>query len=286
MYRINSSIALTLIMFLTALGYSGCGSKPLEMSSKWCDREVIIDGKNLEWDGGITYLDDPNVAIGQFNDDKYLYLQLSSWDMEIVRHVMGSGFTVWFDPKGGKEKVIGIHYPIGHEGKGPPKGMELEKGEMGESRDLLSIMESQMQELEILSGEDTEPVRLSISEAETLGIGVSIGFNQRTLVYEMKMSLIRDANHPFGVGVDPLKMSEGEQIKTIGVGIETSELDMPEFKEGMGEPPGGGEGMSGGMSGGPPGGGPPSGGGKPGGGPKSKPASLNFWFLLSLAPRP
>ncbi len=287
MYNIKSKTILTIIIFTALMGSSGCGSKALEMSSKWCDREIIIDGKNLEWDGGITYIDDPNVAIGQFNDGEYLYLQLSSWDTEIVKHVMGSGITVWFDPEAGEEKIIGIHYPIGRGSKGLPAGAELERSEMDKRPEMLSMMDSQMQRLEILAGEDKEPMSMPIAEAKELGIEVSIGFNKRTLVYEMKMPLVRDADHPFGIGANPLGLSKEEERKIIGVGIETPEMDMPEFSERMAGPPGGGEEMVGDMSGGP-GGAPPSGGGRPGGGPGSRaePEAFSIWLLLSLSPQP
>jgi hypothetical protein len=286
MYRISSGISLAVILFLDLAVSSGCGNKALEMNSKWCDREILIDGKNLEWDGGITYFDDPNVAIGQFNDDEYLYLQLSSWDKGIVSHVVRSGVTVWFDPEGGKEKTIGIHYPIRTEDKSLPTKAEFEKDKMGEPPDMLSMMESRMKAMEILAGEDKEAIKLSIAEAGTLGINVSIGFDRRTIVYEMKIPLMRDTDHPFGIGVDLSEISKGEEVKTVGVGIETPELDMSKFKERMGEPPGGGEGMSGGMLGAPPGGAPPSGGGRPGGGPDIKLEPFSLWLLLSLAPKP
>jgi hypothetical protein len=285
MSRVSSSIALTITVFLAVIVSSGCGTKALEMESKWCDREILIDGKNREWDGGITYIDDPNVAIGQFNDDTYLYLQLSSWDKEIVSHVIRSGITVWFDPEGGKKKSIGIHYPIRFEPKDGPSDAEFEKPTMDERPDMLSTRYSQMQVIEILPGEDKEGIRLPVAEAETAGVSVAIGFDKRTLVYELRIPLVRDGDHPFAIGLDPSELSKGEQSKTIGVGIETAELDMSEFKEKMGEPPGGEEGMSGGMPGGP-GGGPPGGGARPAGAPGAKREPFSIWLMLSLSAEP
>ena len=47
------------------------------------------------------------------NDDKYLYLCMTSWDQTITSKIMHMGFTAWFETKIGKGKPMGIHYPIG-----------------------------------------------------------------------------------------------------------------------------------------------------------------------------
>ncbi|OGX24584.1 MAG: hypothetical protein A2Y03_10200 [Omnitrophica WOR_2 bacterium GWF2_38_59] len=41
-----------------------------------------------------------------------------SYSRGLAEQLMRSGFTVWFDPDGGKKKVLGIHFPAGMKGQG------------------------------------------------------------------------------------------------------------------------------------------------------------------------
>jgi hypothetical protein len=225
-----------------AMASVGC-DKPLKLSSKWCDREIKIDGKNLEWEGGTTYIEDANAAVGLFNDENYLYIHFFSRDEAIKTQVMRDGLTIWFDPRGGEGKMFGIRYPIGMVEKDRPAMTQDDREEsMGIKNMEGKILEPYLKEMEILAGIKEETYSTSPSDAETLGINVKIGDFMGTFVYELKVPLSQNEHQPFAIG---LNTSETDTSRTISIGFETPEFDMEEMKKhmgekGMGMPPGGG----------------------------------------------
>jgi hypothetical protein len=103
---------------------AGCG-KP-ELQSHWRDRDVTIDGvvgvegePDREWTGSRYALEDQNVAVGLLNDEEYLYISLETRDRRIGMQLIGMGFTVWFDPDGGDDRVLGVQFPLGRAGQDP-----------------------------------------------------------------------------------------------------------------------------------------------------------------------
>jgi len=120
-----------LIFFLFCLVFLGCGKPTL--FSPWRDHEIIIDGKYKDWGTSTTYYDEKaKVVLNLANDADYMYVCMISRNREIETQVMESGFVVWFDPDGGKNKLFGIHFPIGLK----RMGMSIEeKGKRDMTRD-------------------------------------------------------------------------------------------------------------------------------------------------------
>jgi hypothetical protein len=203
-------------------------------------------------------------------------------DRQMQMQMMASGFTVWFDPEGGKNKAFGIHFPLGTRGQPPPTGIEG-----GDNRqDPQRLMEQTQRELEILGPGKEDRERIPLMQVQ--GINVKIGNDQGFLVYELRVPLRKSADHPYAIGIG--------NNKAIGIGFETTEPNLEKMKEQMGGSPGGG-GMppGGGGIGGPPGGGGmppggggmggPPGGGRPGMGPLGgeQAQSLKLWTRVVLA---
>jgi len=122
--------------------------------------------------------------------------------------------------------------------------------------------------------------RRSLQLDHTPGIEVRIGRVEGSVVYELKVPLQVDDGHPYAIGARP--------GATIGIGLETPEVEKPESAgdAGMpgkgGRPPGGGGMGGGGMGGGPPMGG--GGHGRPGGFEPAKP--IKAWATVRLAAPP
>ena len=98
------------ILALGLLVASGCGRPTFD--SRWQDRSIDVDGQDADWQGATFYVEKANVVVGLLNDAHYLYLYLGSTERAIQSQLLFRGFTVWFDPKGGKEEYLGIRFRI------------------------------------------------------------------------------------------------------------------------------------------------------------------------------
>lgn len=279
------AIWLALGVFLLA----GCGGQPLD--SSWRDRPVAIDGQDDEWEGARVLLKDSRVGLGLMNDADSLYLTVSLTGAELGSRLARQGFTIWFDPLGGKDEVFGIRFPVAAErfslGR-PPEDAAAEgrpgrpprpargtagsgPGQLGrpDARQLQSLLDSlfargQMELLGPVEGEramragtDDGPVTLRAS------------YTRGRLVYELRVPL-NLVSEPF------------QRERVAGLGFE---IPAPEMAEGMGGdmggPPGGGMGPGGGGPGG------MRGGGRRAGGLEgSAPEEFRIWTKVRLAVSP
>jgi hypothetical protein len=265
-------LSVTLVCLASAM--YGCSSA-IELSSAWRDREVVVDGSDSDWQGATTYIKGSNLALGIRNDNDYLYTCVIMMDRQMQMQMMASGFTVWFDPEGGKNRAFGIHFPLGMQGQQPPTALEGRTN----PEEAQKLIEQSQRELEIIGPGKEERERIHLMQAH--GINAKLGTNQEFLVYELKVPLRGSADHPYAIG-----MKDGQ---AVGIGFETAELNREMMKEQFG-----GMGRGGGGRGGPPTGGgemPPGGGGPPSGGPPGmgspgggRPESLKLWTRVQLAP--
>lgn len=278
-YRNDYGVGLPtciLLVILVCLVLAMCGcSSAIQLSSAWRDREIVIDGSDSDWQGATAYVKGSNLALGIRNDNDYLYACIIMMDRQMQMQMMALGFTVWFDPEGGKDKAFGIHFPLGMQGQQPTLAREGRGNPLGDPEEAQKLMEQSQRELEIMGPAEKDRERVLLMQAQ--GIKAKLGNNrQGFLVYELKVPLRRSADHPYAIGI-------GDN-GTIGVGFETTEINLEKMREqmgGMGGPPGGGGGM-------PPGGegmGGPPGGGRPGMGPPGgeQPQALKLWIRSQLA---
>ncbi|MFI5253808.1 MAG: hypothetical protein ACHQQQ_15420 [Bacteroidota bacterium] len=278
-----------LLIFLSLLSpLIGCGDK--EYTSRWRNRDIIIDGKNTEWsDSLITLTDDKQTSVGVCNDDDFLYISIITTNRGIERQIMRRGITFWFDRDGGKEKKFGIRYPLGMGGVVPPGGGNEDR-DSGVSMNRKERTIDAPDELEIYQGEK-EHHRMTL--AETGGIEAKFQPSADTFVYELKVPLT-DNVHPFGIGT--------KTGSVIGVGFDTKGSGEEVTPRAAGSEGEGGEGGRGGFGGGRGGfgggrggggfgrggggrmgGGRRGGGGGPGSGPRQQVEQLDVWVKLHLA---
>jgi hypothetical protein len=231
--RSRQSVPFLLLFFILLSFFSGCTN--LEMDSLWLDRVITIDGSDAEWENAKAYVEKANVSIGAFNDGNFLYLCLLSMDRRIEGQIMRRGLTVWLDPKGGRNKSFGIHFPLGFHGMvanpygserkssiqdedTQPDGTDREVSESAEDpigpmfRDIRNILGT-LTDMEILGPGKKDKLRMPVNGAQ--GIEVKMGFADGRLVYELKVPLVKKEEFSYAVGIGA--------IKTVSVGFETPE---------------------------------------------------------------
>ena len=114
-----------LLFLVSIVLLESCGT--VEMESQWRDREITIDGKTGDWQGRLMAVKETGISLGLLNDEKNIYICVSATDRRVASQVFRQGLVVWFDPQGGKDKILGIRYPLGMEWsdfQGPPGGGE------------------------------------------------------------------------------------------------------------------------------------------------------------------
>jgi hypothetical protein len=212
-------IVWTGIALLCGVWVAGCGR--LETQSVWRSREITIDGNPADWEGIFpTYVEAPNIAIRTVNDDKYLYLLLSSPDRNLAAQMLTRGFTVQFDPKGREGEVLGIRYPLGTDS--PLMAGEALKDRTEVRQTIIDMFQSAGEVMEVLRSGQDEPVVMPISGQ---GIEVRPGYASRNFVYEIRVPLHQSEDQPYAIGTEPGRL--------IGLGFETPEVDLEEIREAM-----------------------------------------------------
>ncbi len=264
------------------------------LDSRWRDRDIVVDGSNLEWPGPLVQLDDKTpIVVEAMNDGTSLYLAMHVSDPMTRSRITRQGLVVWFDPSGKDKKAFGIKYPVGSPGggmrgrSGGERGMgQGYPGQGGRSRDRGSSDDPDQPDpgsvdvpnrLEVL-GPKKDDIRSFVADRAP-GIEVKIGQVEGALVYELKVPLVKSREIEYAIGAQPGAL--------IGIGLETPKIESP--REGMTAGRGGGMGgggMGGGMGGRGRGGGMGGMGGGRGmggsrGGEEMKP--LKAWGLLQLA---
>ena len=259
--RLSASFSILLLLTFLLVG---CGNSKLELNSNWRDREITVDGKNADWLGAMLYFEEDNISVGLLNDENFFYICMIAEDQFIRTQVMRQGFTLWFDPDGGKEKTFGIKYPVGMQASGLPRGMIRDEQSMERSSQALR---RPMIELEILGPGMKEVKKMPIEEAK--GIDIHVEFSSGMLVYELKVPLIQSEQHPYAIGA--------EAGGSVGIGLEMSKMERPDMRgeisggRGIGGPAGGIRGGAGGR-------------GMPGGGGRSQVRKpLKIWAVVQLA---
>ncbi len=255
--------ALFSILLLLTFLLVGCGNSKLELNSNWRDREITVDGKNADWLGAMLYFEEDNISVGLLNDENFFYICMIAEDQFIRTQVMRQGFTLWFDPDGGKEKTFGIKYPVGMQESGLPRGMIRDEQSMERSSQALRRPTI---ELEILGPGKDEVKKMPIEEAK--GIDIHVEFSSGMLVYELKVPLIQSEQHPYAIGA--------EAGSSIGIGLETAKMERQDVRGEIS----GGRGIGGPMGGMREGAG---GRGMPGGRRPQMRQPLKIWAVVQLA---
>lgn len=275
-----------LAMLILPVCLGGCTAN--KVASQWRNGNFIADGSDNEWQVAPQYYDEKQrLAIRVTNDAEALYLSIATSDESIKRQLLMAGLTIWLDPKGGKDRIFGIHLPGSDpagprprpqdKGGGPPA--EDNGSHRGVRRHLLPPV-GPPSDLSITYADATGPLTMRLSEVRRTGIDIGVGQSPaKRLVYEFTIAFNAA---PCLSGLAP------EMVVGIGIMAGASKQGGPQAGSRGGAPvgPGGvvpGPGFDGGinaMNGPRQGGGP---GGGPGAGEKS--GSLEVWLQVRLAER-
>lgn len=131
---------------------SSCSST-IEVASRWMGHENPTDSSLGTSGWALTAIKDEPVLVGFRNDDSCLYICLIAQNHQTARRIVLSGMTLWFDPEGGKDEYIGIHYPIGmHEAfmPGSPDQSGPNSGEEGFAERRDELLKTSLANVEIL----------------------------------------------------------------------------------------------------------------------------------------
>jgi len=242
---------------------------------------MVIDGNDNEWQDCQLYYDPKTqTTIGVYNDDAYVYLCFVTKDTDIWTAFVRQGFFIWFNETGGKDKALGVRYPIagqpgdqgappgGQGGQGAPPGEQGDQGAppVGPGGDTVSVAE-----LQILTSEKDTGKTFKLTEAAQLDINARIATDQSgKLIYELKIPLKRTDTTPYAVVPSKLN-SIGIGFMTVSAG-RRSTSGISGFGGGISDMGSRGGGGGGGMGGG------------RGTGSTSK--SVEIWTNILLASKP
>lgn len=254
-------IQIFLVLLMFVLG--GCGAS-LELASMWAGDEVRIDGVSSDWPELQARIAGPDVRIGVRNDADNLYICLTTSSRSTQFQLLALGTTVWLDAEGKQEKTFGILFPLPGQMQGrrvAPPAREEDARQFMEG-----LVRAAQRQFEIIGPGIDERKKFAAGHAS--GIEMRLGYDEGTLIYELKMPLLRSANNAYGAAVDP--------SKPLLVGFETGDFReiMRSQMSTVGAPSGGGGGGRGGRGGG--------GGGAamPG---RDLPEGLRHWLTVHLA---
>jgi len=234
--------------FLSIIFILGGCSAGVEMNSSYYDKEIKIDGDPSDWNNEIQPIKDKKFSIGFKNDDKFLYICLTTNDRSKIMLMTRAGFIVWFEPENGSKNAFGIRYPLSLDQSEPqPLSQMNREGMPGENMDkIINKMLIEQNEFQVINKEKFPLTEFPILSNE--GIDVKLGYHSNQFVYELKIPLAKNSQFPFAIDALP-----GEKVK---VKFETEEVkfentrgngNMPEGE--MRQPRGGAGGRRGGSGG-------------------------------------
>jgi hypothetical protein len=242
---------MRVILFFCVVGLIGfvsvAASEKARFASQLRDGAITVDGRYDDWYGNLQPFEAAPVAVQFLNDKDYLYMRLTASAAAERRQILRQGFTVWFDPAGGTKKRFGIRYPVverGSEGGDRPGGFGGyggrrggdRGGDRGEPGDTAN--EPRPGDRIDVLGPGKDDARM-LTRDHAPGIDVAIREEQGTLQYELKVPLVKTADHPYAI--------EAVAGKPIGIGLESGK-PAERFSVGPGGGFGGG-GFGGGIGG-------------------------------------
>ena len=238
------------ILFTLAIGgiASGTTWAKTVVDSTWPAGPVAIDASAAEWQGSMTFFPGLEMHLGVRNDDRYLYLCLSSPERRTAQQAMVRGLVFQLSVKG--VDPLRIQFPIGMFEDGQPNPMTF-----GQDRERMrEMLLEKLDSFLLLETGSRKRQRLAVENG--LGIEMRTGDEDGRFVFELKLPLVASEGQPYAI-----EWSSGK----IDLRIDTPDIDREAMRS-MGGMRGGmgGGGMGGGGMGG--GGGMRSGGGSGGGG--------------------
>jgi hypothetical protein len=199
---------------------AACGD--VKLQSRWLDRPVAVDGREDEWLGEFTYLTHVPLGVAARNDATRLYLCLSTRNRQLQLQLLRRGLTVWIDPGGGKEKRLGVRFPLDALSGAEADAAASTPPERSGAATLPAFDPAKHPLFELLrdGGETGTRVRRDAVQ----GFELAIVSAPARLVYELKLPLLvavsrtGPAEPDWAIGAPPGGW--------IGVGLETAAIDL------------------------------------------------------------
>lgn len=167
------------------------------LAGGWKSDDIIANGIDAEWPGEPLFVDeDLQLAVRVVNDNHSLALCIQTCGETLKRQLRMDGLTVWFDPKGGQEKIFGIHVPGGspagpgrrpspEAGAKPPTDRDHRSG----STQPRAVPIEALQRVAITYGDATGPLTMEMNEVRRTGIAIGVGQRpDQSLVYEFSIA--------------------------------------------------------------------------------------------------
>ncbi len=256
----------------------GCASPTID--SAWPKKEIVADGTITNWEGLINYSLFDQFGLGVANDDRYLYLCAVIEDHKIAMQVLRNGMTVWFESAPTKNRLFGIHFPLGNV---VPQEAHHHRDTEEDTAGLGDRIEAACQQLEILGPGKHDSLLRNIALCEPYGIQLKFVSSHGEFIYEARIPLFPDSSMIYAV--NPGK----DSLLTVKIAVPAPEAAATEHEsdEGTGPGGGGGGGMGGGHGGGMGGGhGGGMGGGSMGGGQRQQAQPIDAGVVIKLAGKP
>jgi hypothetical protein len=280
-------VTIILLALSTVVTIMGCGME--ELYSAWCDRHVTVDGINddSEWARArhYVYMPDGGFTVGILNDEKMLYLRLSTRNQALQRKIMTAGLFVWLNETGNQKLNYGVHFPLPAKDGDPSQeerptvpgknGINLMEPS-GKSDPFIAIPQK---DIEIIGPGKNERGVIVADHTSQDGFRCHIGKTRDVLVYELQVPLIKSGKSSHGIAIN--------KPKIVGIGLVTGENERSrQDRDDRESGPGGGR-EQGGKGGGHPGGSGQSPQGQHDrGGMQDKEQSIDLWLKVHLAERP
>lgn len=222
---------ILLIMLISAFSISN--AKTLKLDSNWKEMEITIDGNDSEWENTKQYYEKENVALGFMNDDKYLYVCLSSTDMRDFGHFIRHGFNVYFDKNGKKKKNFGICIlPVRMKNEKPEDRSDAPP----EQREHTRFKEENLKEMIVDIGSEVRILRKNKDKEKVCSVEDMIGLDLQTdyidgrFICEMKIPYVQNAVYTCSI--------DAEKGAKIGIGFESEVMKTHPRGDSEGQPDG------------------------------------------------
>ena len=136
-----------------------------KLQSAWRTADIKIDGKNDDWQGGASYLEDQRISVGLLNDAEFLYVSVATSDVD-RRGQLAAGLTLWLDATGKKKRTFGLFLPgVRGEGGGRGAGRYGGRGDQVDPDTLAERLNSPVEYFEVLGPGKDDRRRVDLGPA-------------------------------------------------------------------------------------------------------------------------
>jgi len=237
----------TILLSAVVLSLAACSSsrKTVEDTDNaihtgvYQQQPVTADGNSQEWDRThMSFDQDSKIGYEITNDDKNLYVLITTTDHTSQTKILRTGMSLFIDPAAEKNETVAVHFPLG---SGDAQGMDgglhtmpAQQGQPGEQPNLQQMRAKALINANqyTLSGFSKGNGGYGIAEGNEAGVSVKIDLNSSgEMVYEAVI--------PLRSFTQPAFTAKGGA--PISVGFAINALPKPAMSSG-----GGGGGYSGG----------------------------------------